>query len=234
MKVYNTRFNPTPDGGLHFGNLYMALVNEAEAHRTGGKFNLRFDDTQVIWQLRQTEINKRMVMAQQIDQMTWFGIKPDLVNTNTDMAFEASHWLHVLCPNGIGVKSRTRDHGYEWIGNTMEPYPYLPDGTAEKVIMDCMQDVNLLIRGDDLLSEASLYKYFCDLFGWEAPRQVYLPRLGTEGESMSKTNGLGSVESYRKDGGSAGNLRRRMAEWCLKDPKGEWFIENIKDKPWLG
>jgi len=46
---YNTRFNPTISGPLHIGHLYMALVNEAEAHHTGGKFIVRADDTQDYW-----------------------------------------------------------------------------------------------------------------------------------------------------------------------------------------
>ena len=46
---YNTRFNPSISGALHIGHLYMALVNEMEAHRTGGKFIVRVDDTQDIW-----------------------------------------------------------------------------------------------------------------------------------------------------------------------------------------
>ena len=49
---YNTRFNPTVSGSLHVGHLYMALVNEVEAHRSGGKFYIRVDDTQDCWVVR--------------------------------------------------------------------------------------------------------------------------------------------------------------------------------------
>ncbi|MEL6233884.1 MAG: glutamate--tRNA ligase [Pseudomonadota bacterium] len=40
-----TRFAPSPTGLLHLGNLRAALFNWAMARRAGGKFILRFDDT---------------------------------------------------------------------------------------------------------------------------------------------------------------------------------------------
>ncbi|MEM9048933.1 MAG: glutamate--tRNA ligase [Pseudomonadota bacterium] len=40
-----TRFAPSPTGYLHLGNLRAALFNWALARKTGGRFILRFDDT---------------------------------------------------------------------------------------------------------------------------------------------------------------------------------------------
>ena len=40
-----TRFAPSPTGFLHLGNLYGALVDERLAHRSGGIFYLRVEDT---------------------------------------------------------------------------------------------------------------------------------------------------------------------------------------------
>jgi glutamyl-tRNA synthetase len=39
------RFAPSPTGRLHVGNVYIALANWLFAHRHGGAFVLRFDDT---------------------------------------------------------------------------------------------------------------------------------------------------------------------------------------------
>ena len=40
-----TRMGPSPTGFMHLGNLYGALVDERLAHRTGGVFFLRIEDT---------------------------------------------------------------------------------------------------------------------------------------------------------------------------------------------
>ncbi len=40
-----TRLGPSPTGFIHLGNLYGALADERLAHRSGGVFFLRFEDT---------------------------------------------------------------------------------------------------------------------------------------------------------------------------------------------
>ena len=40
-----TRIGPSPTGFIHLGNLYSALADERLAHRTGGRFFLRIEDT---------------------------------------------------------------------------------------------------------------------------------------------------------------------------------------------
>ncbi|WP_326522670.1 glutamate--tRNA ligase family protein [Clostridium butanoliproducens] len=40
-----TRFPPEPNGYLHIGNAYAISVSYGIANKYGGKFNLRFDDT---------------------------------------------------------------------------------------------------------------------------------------------------------------------------------------------
>jgi glutamyl-tRNA synthetase len=40
-----TRMAPSPTGFIHLGNLYSALADERIAHRKGGVFYLRIEDT---------------------------------------------------------------------------------------------------------------------------------------------------------------------------------------------
>lgn len=44
-KRVHTRFPPEPNGYLHIGNAYAININYNTAKKYGGKFNLRFDDT---------------------------------------------------------------------------------------------------------------------------------------------------------------------------------------------
>ena len=44
-KAEVTRLAPSPTGFIHLGNLYSALTDERLAHRNGGKFYLRIEDT---------------------------------------------------------------------------------------------------------------------------------------------------------------------------------------------
>lgn len=44
-KAQVTRMAPSPTGFIHLGNLYSALADERIAHRTGGVFYLRIEDT---------------------------------------------------------------------------------------------------------------------------------------------------------------------------------------------
>lgn len=66
------RFAPSPTGYLHIGNARSALFNGLYARRHGGRFMLRYDDTDLV--------RSRPEFAEAIaEDLAWLGIVPDVV-----------------------------------------------------------------------------------------------------------------------------------------------------------
>jgi len=66
------RFAPSPTGLIHIGNARTAILNYLFAQKTGGKFMLRYDDTDV-------ERSKEEYAVAIAEDIAWLGIHPDLV-----------------------------------------------------------------------------------------------------------------------------------------------------------
>lgn len=66
------RFAPSPTGFLHVGNVRTAIINFLYAKKTGGKFYLRFDDTDI-------ERTKDLYRDMIIEDMAWLGLEYDLL-----------------------------------------------------------------------------------------------------------------------------------------------------------
>ena len=110
-------------------------------------------------------------------------------------------------------------------------YPYTSHYTAAKVILDMRDHITILIRGKDLLSEFSLYCYFCELWGLTIPYHVYVPRLQNGIKGISKTDGGMTIKGFREAGWEAEDLMDRLADSCLFLPKREWSYQNVKGEP---
>jgi glutamyl-tRNA synthetase len=66
------RFAPSPTGNIHIGNARTALFNWLYALKNGGRFILRFDDTDVA--------RSRQEYADQIQKdLHWLGVHPDVI-----------------------------------------------------------------------------------------------------------------------------------------------------------
>lgn len=66
------RFAPSPTGHIHIGNARTALFNWLYAHKHGGRFILRFDDTD-------RERSKREYAEAIAEDLKWLGIMPDRI-----------------------------------------------------------------------------------------------------------------------------------------------------------
>ncbi|HEX4293327.1 MAG TPA: glutamate--tRNA ligase [Rhizomicrobium sp.] len=73
------RFAPSPTGLLHVGNARTAVVNWLFAHKTGGKFFLRIDDTD-------TERSKPEYEAAIVEDLNWLGLTHDLFARQVERA----------------------------------------------------------------------------------------------------------------------------------------------------
>lgn len=71
------RFAPSPTGHLHVGNMRTALINWLYAHKAGGSFLLRIDDTD-------RERSRPEFEAAIIEDMTWLGLTWDRLERQSD------------------------------------------------------------------------------------------------------------------------------------------------------
>lgn len=71
------RFAPSPTGRIHIGNTRTALLNFLFAKNAGGRFVLRFDDTD-------RERSKDEYMTAIAEDLAWLGIRPDLTVRQSD------------------------------------------------------------------------------------------------------------------------------------------------------
>ena len=234
-----TRFNPTTNGGLHIGHAYTALVNQHEAHASGGKFILRFDDNTRYWVkvLGGKQAVAEIAKGQQED-LEWLGIVPD------EIAYQSELEPEVLAFLATSRWQPVVDHA-PWSDVDLRAIcdpPVTPFGltsfiTVEKVIADHMGGVNLLIRGLELMTEDSLYRYFAALFGFMQIATVYIPRLMTGGSTemadVSKTAGNWKIRDVRVRGHSPEMVRSVLRESCLVDPFGPWSLNNLRTRPVL-
>ena len=230
-----TRFCPTTSGYPHVGHLYLALVNAVEAHKTTqGKFILRIDDSQSYWnwKLGRKEVMKigssfieELEQFMTINAITWQSELPDRRET---------------LPSGIDYLITERflhDQSEEWIPDDhMALFPYAPKFTFERVYWDFLDGINWLIRGEDLVSEASLYNFFVEVMGFPRVKQTYLPRLRAKGREelhyteISKTFRNYNLKKQIKEFGTL-EIIRMLKESCLKDPSLDFTVDNIKWNP---
>ena len=239
---YNTRFNPTISGPLHIGHLYISLVNATEAHCNNGEFIVRVDDTQEIWNHRFDKKLRDQYNNEYQEQLSHF-MKVDTWHRQSQMP----SMEEIMGDNPI-IKALPKPHWYgtftaQWRGlHEQVLWQYDPYHTAEKTVWDFWEGVNLLIRGDDMLSESNLYDHFVELLGLPRIHQVYVPRLAAAAsedvvktvaairEGLSKTFGKYRLTT-QLDEFSIEEILHRLKQSCLIDPEGEFLVENIKTYP---
>ena len=194
MKI-NTRFNPTLNGPIHLGHLYTSLVNAYEAHTTKGKFILRLDDMQPQWVRKVGTDGVKKLSADYVYQLSCF------MDIDQVLAQSSLQWASTVgyIPDFLSRLSYCSEQYPDWICEpTLIMFPLNPLLTYQKVVWDFEEGVNWLIRGEELVTEFSLYTYFAELLGYPRVKHSYIPRLRSgeqyELSEVSKTEGTFQLE----------------------------------------
>lgn len=230
-----TRFNPTTNGALHVGHIYTLIFNERLAHNQNGKFYIRFDDTSPPAASLPDEKRQR-VMDNQHDDIEWLDVDIDGWQLQSELCEEVTYNLDALGFDpmvDILEGYHTLPIVVRMIGTGWFPYPYVPQQTAERVMMDHMLGVTHVIRGEEFFSEFSLYSYFCEKFDFKSPEFIFLPRLMGKNGDISKTNGGYTIAEFRSDGYSPDDVKRLISKAALIYPNNGWNFANLKPNPRL-
>ncbi len=78
MSAPVVRFAPSPTGRIHIGNARPALLNALFARASGGRFVLRFDDTDA------RAVARRNMPSRSRPTSHWLGVRPDLMVRQSD------------------------------------------------------------------------------------------------------------------------------------------------------
>jgi len=242
MQIFNTRFNPTVNGPLHIGHLYMLKINEAVAHAKGGEFTVRLDDTQKFYHMTRSAYELDKLADEMLEDIAWSGVKVDKITRQSSLAMQARAFI--LQVNNGPLPPQIYEHFQECYmpdirASKIAPFPYAPQFTAEKVAMDAMDYITWLVRGDDLINEFSLYTWLCDIWQLNRPHHVYLPRLMLTNNkelsenisNISKTLGGYTIREFIRKGWSAEDLDIKLKTSCLKVIALGWSLDNLKEQP---
>lgn len=231
----NTRFEPTTNGSLHLGHVFIATLNREIAHQSGGKFIVRLDDAGLnLLPLGRERIDR--ISRMMYDQMEWLGLIPDKWEVNSELWPAADKVLNlrgVVVPEEPLLTSNYQPTPV-WLAQPNQLiYPYTPQLTARKVVLDWLAGIDLLIRGEEIATEVSLYSYYCDVLKYPKPTFVHVPRLHASSGGISKTNGNFMVSSYQANGYSPEEVGNLVAAAVLKNPANGWSLLNLKEAPCL-
>ena len=247
---FNTRFNPTANGHLHLGHVYIALFNEHMAHSTHSNFIVRIDDNSIdtMYTIRPDDINR--FADAQIEAIEWLGIKVDKYVRQTQMQQEFSEfiahhgwyipeykWKYSIPINPVFVDQfkdvGARFYPYKLI-EVGEWYPYSDYLTFTKVVYDELIETNVVIRGDDLRSEFALYQHWRKWLNLSEIDHYYMPRMYAHDDAIiSKFQGAKSILEYKQLGWLPADILDLLAKSALKQPDEGWNVYNVKREPRL-
>ena len=215
--MVRVRFAPSPTGFLHIGSARTALFNWLYARRTGGKFLLRIEDTD----LKRSE---KRFLDEILEDLKWLGLdwdeKPLFQSGRfgayrekaeallaSDKAYRDGEAVLFKIEPGRTIQYDDIIHGKISVDTeTIKDQVLIksdgsPTYNFSCVIDDAHMGITHILRGDDHISNTPKQILFYEAFGLEPPRFGHMPLiLGQDGSKLSKRHGGVSVEEYKKEG----------------------------------
>jgi len=215
VSALHVRFAPSPTGRLHPGNARTALVNALFAHRWGGRFTLRIDDTDP------TREEPGAIDAIRAD-LAWLGIPPDAEQRQSaraaryegaaaalvrdGRAYAADGAIRLALGGGV-ERWEDRVHGAMAVDLAHQSDPVLvrADGRATYTLASVVDDVDMavshVIRGDDHLTNTAVHRRLAAALGAEPPAFAHLPLVvDAAGAPLSKRDASLSLDRLRQVG----------------------------------
>tara|TARA_R110000868_G_scaffold72133_9_gene210443 strand:+ start:6539 stop:7369 length:831 start_codon:yes stop_codon:yes gene_type:complete len=252
-----SRLAPTPNGELHFGNLFNFILTWSHIRKNSGKLWLRFDD-----------IDQSRCESRYIDEckelLKYIGIDWDEESLNQFGRIDEYRLALESVPNYAcdcsrkEIKERTQTHFYDghclkrnlkyMAGeNTIrfknpnkqqEDFVLwrkedIPAYHLTSVVDDLRMGVNLIVRGADLLdsslAQLELYKVLNDHAPEEWSIHHHQLLLNADGEKLSKSRKDGELFKLMKENISAQSILQEMAKRAGLDESKFKNINNFLD-----
>lgn len=238
------RFAPSPTGALHIGGAHTALFNWLWARHTGGKFILRIEDTDL---QRSTKEHEESILAgmnwlgldwdegpdvggpcgayRQSERLSLYREHAERLLEN-GLAYREGDAIIYTVPQGVEISFEDVVYGrVNVMSETLKDIVLMksdgmPTYNYAVVIDDATMGINMVIRGEDHISNTPKQLLLYDALGFERPGFGHLPMiLGTDKKKLSKRHGATSVYEYRDMGYLPDAVFNFLAllGWCPRD-----------------
>lgn len=224
---------PTPYRDPHIGHAWVAWQNYDMALRSGGQFNLIFDD--LAYRLQKLDIQGYTLegsMARWQEQIEWLGCKPDRVYVSSD-----NHAEHAAAWSELGIKPLRDTETHNVIDTPIMGGPWPPGAVADTynpafVAKWCVDDhiahVDAFANGMQFVGERQLYDFLARRLGFRPVAQVHLPHIRRETASRkeSKADGAPSLFTLRDAGFTPLQIISTLLE-CARRAEAKGLAEII-------
>ncbi len=239
------RFAPSPTGFLHIGGARTALFNWLFAHRLGGRFLLRIEDTD-------RERSRREFEDEILSSLKWLGLAWDepfmRQSERLDFYRERAEGLMekgLAYPDGEAVTFNIPREVVEFDDLVRGRVSFDASAFGDLVILksdgtptyhfSCVLDdhamgITHVVRGEDHLSNTPRHILLARALGIEPPRYAHLPLiLAADGSPLSKRHGAVSVLEFKREGFLAEGLVNYMVllGWGTSDNQEIFTLEEL-------
>ncbi len=215
--IYNTRIAPSPTGDLHLGTLRTAYFNWLAARASGGKFILRIDDTD-------SNRNNLELVKSIFDIFEWLNLDFDY-SFSQSSRFDTHREVAELLI--ISNQAKRLDDGavqLTYFDNVPDTWKDMVSGDIKTVkdydkhpiillkkdgnptyhfscvVDDMHNDINLIIRGVDHISNTSKQIAIYNALDAQIPLYSHVGLLFKDKAKMSKRHGAASSLYYKDSG----------------------------------